>query len=90
VNVPALLTLAGFASLAVMVIVACFSRWKWHSPWVAACLAVFAAAVTAAGATEGQWLVVAAGVALAFAAGKLGVASARVRVTVHGGEGAAK
>jgi hypothetical protein len=69
-----------------MVITAGRSRWKWLSPWVTVCLAVFTAAMTAAGAVEGNWLVTAAGAVLAFAIGKAGVIAARARhhVTVHG------
>jgi hypothetical protein len=44
VTASALLTLAGFAAFCATFIVARFSRWRWHSPWVAVCLEAVAAA----------------------------------------------
>lgn len=87
-NVSACLTLAGFAAFAMTFIVARFSRWRFMSPWVTVCQCSVAAAMITAGAVDRHWLVAAAGAALAFAAGKIGVAAARARhqVTAHGRE----
>jgi hypothetical protein len=56
-----------------------FSRWRWLSPWTAACVMTAAVLLVASGAADGRWYICALGAAVAIVQAWVARLTARAR-----------
>jgi hypothetical protein len=77
--IAVVLASAALAALCCAFPVARFSRWRWLSPWVTACVMTAAVLLVASGVADGTWYVCALGGELAVVQALAGRMTARAR-----------